>query len=74
LDKKKGKIIKDLVLNWIQTKIINGFLTQINAPKEVIFAVNILTNLDQISIIQAILAKMGAYKFILYVMYFGFVA
>lgn len=43
-------------------------------PKDVIIAVNILTNLDSLGIIQTIIAKMGVYKFVFYVLYFGVIA
>jgi hypothetical protein len=41
-----------------------------NLPKDIALVVNVLTNLDQISIVQMLIAKMGVYKFWAYAIYF----
>ena len=45
-----------------------------NLPKEITLVVNVLTNLDKISIVQILIAKMGVYKFWAYAIYFLFFA
>jgi hypothetical protein len=74
LGKKKGKIIREFISNWIQSKIINGIITRMNLPSEVVFAINVMTNLDKISIIQSLISQIGIYKYIFYVLYFGLIA
>lgn len=65
-------------MNWIQSYIQSGIVNSIiersKLPKDIALVVNVLTNLDQISIVQMLIAKMGVYKFWAYALYFIFFA
>ena len=54
--------------------MINSFMEKMTVPNSVILAVKLATNLDQISVVQFALAKMGLWKFWAYAIYFLFLA
>jgi hypothetical protein len=74
LDQKKGNKLIDWVLNYIQSSFVNSIIERTNLPKEIALVINVLTNLDKISIVQMLIAKMGVYKFAAYAIYFLFFA
>lgn len=45
-----------------------------NLPSNVILIINTLTNLDQLGFIQMAIAQVGINKFILYLIWFAFIA
>lgn len=65
-------------MNWIQSYIqsgiVNAIIERSKLPKDIAIVVNVLTNLDQISVVQMLIAKMGIYKFWAYALYFIFFA
>ncbi len=71
---KKGRIIRDFILNWLQTQVINTVVTELNLPTNVITAINILNNIDKISIIALVLSKLGPFKFLAYIAYIALAA
>jgi hypothetical protein len=74
LGEKKGKVIRDWIINWIQTKFINGVMSELDVPKSVVIVVNIANNLDKIGFVQILISKLGVYKFVAYLIYFAFLA
>lgn len=74
LDQKKVKVIRDWIINWIQTRFINGVMKEMNVPRDVMFIVNIANNLDKIGFIQTAINQLGVYKFVAYLVYFAFIA
>ena len=71
---KKIRIIRNWILNYIQSATINEIVKHMPVGRNVVMAVNILTNLDQLSVIQYAILKMGIYKFWAYAIYFLFLA
>jgi hypothetical protein len=49
-------------------------MKEMDVPRDVIFIVNIASNLDKISFVQAAIANLGVYKFVAYLIYFAFLA
>jgi hypothetical protein len=74
LAEKKVGVIRDWIVNWIQAKFINGVMTELNVPSEIVMVVNIANNLDKIGFVQILISKMGVYKFVAYLIYFAFLA
>lgn len=74
LAQKKGKVMRDWIINWIQTKFINGVMSELDVPKSVVMVVNIANNLDKIGFVQILISKLGVYKFVAYLIYFAFLA
>jgi hypothetical protein len=74
LAEKKARVIRDWIINWIQSKFINGVMTELNVPSEIITVINLATNLDKIGFVQILISKMGVYKFVAYLIYFAFLA
>ena len=66
--------MRDWILNWIQTKFINGVMSELDVPKSVVMVVNIANNLDKIGFVQILISKLGVYKFVAYLIYFAFLA
>ncbi len=61
-----------MVYSYIQSKVINGVMSEMNLPSNVILIINTLTNLDQLGFIQMAIAKIGINKFIFYLIWFVF--
>lgn len=66
--------MRDWILNWIQTRFINGVMSELDVPKSVVMVVNIANNLDKIGFVQTIISQLGVYKFVAYLIYFAFLA
>lgn len=66
--------MRDWLLNWIQTRFINGVMSELDVPKSVVMVVNIANNLDKIGFVQMLISKLGVYKFVAYLIYFAFLA
>jgi hypothetical protein len=66
------KLIRELVYSYLQSKVINGVMSEMNLPSNVILIINTLTNLDQLGFIQMAIAKIGINKFIFYLIWFAF--
>jgi hypothetical protein len=49
-------------------------MTELNVPDNVVMIINIVNNLDKISFIQLAISKLGVYKFLVYLIYFAFLA
>ncbi len=49
-------------------------MKEFNVPKDIAMIINIANNLDKISFIQLAISKLGVYKFIVYLIYFAFLA
>ena len=49
-------------------------MTELNVPDNIVMIINIVSNLDKISLIQLAIAKLGVYKFLVYLIYFAFLA
>lgn len=49
-------------------------MTELNVPDNIVMIINIVSNLDKISFIQLAIAKLGVYKFLVYLIYFAFLA
>jgi hypothetical protein len=49
-------------------------MREFNVPQDVAMVINIANNLDKISFIQLAISKLGVYKFIVYLIYFAFLA
>lgn len=74
MGKKKVRLIKDIFLNWIKTKAINYVIENINLPNNVVMVINVINNLDNLSIIQLLTVKLGVYRFVIYAIYLAFIA
>ena len=70
MGEKKGIVIYNIIMNYLQTKFINEFLARSNLPKNIVMVVSTLNNLDQLSIIQFIISQLGIYKFYAYLCWF----
>jgi hypothetical protein len=66
------KLIRELVYSYLQSKVINGVMSEMNLPSNVILIINTLTNLDQLGFIQMAIANIGINKFIFYLIWFAF--
>lgn len=71
---KKGEVIRNWIENYIQSGIINSFVRHMNVPEPFANAIYLATNLDQLSIVQFGISKLGLYKWIAYCVYFLFFA
>lgn len=71
---KKIEVIRNWIQNYIQSGIINSFVRYMNIPEPVANAIYLATNLDQLSIVQFGISKLGLYKWIAYCVYFIFFA
>jgi hypothetical protein len=58
----------------VQGGIIDSFLQKMNLPRPVYTVITVACNLDQISIVQFAISKMGLYKWIAYCVYLLFFA
>jgi hypothetical protein len=74
LGQKKTLVIRNWILNYVQGNIIDVFLNKMHVPRPVYTVVTVACNLDQISIVQIAIAKMGVYKWIAYCIYLAFFA
>jgi hypothetical protein len=67
-------VIIDIIKNYLQSSIINEAIKIANLPRNMALAINVMMNLDQISIVQWGLAQLGVYKFWCYAIWFVFLA
>lgn len=74
MGEKKGIVIYNIIMNYLQTITVNEFLARSNLPKNIVMVVSTLNNLDQISIVQLLIAKLGVWKFWAYLCWFVFIA
>jgi hypothetical protein len=49
-------------------------MSEFNVPDNIVMIINIVNNLDKISFIQLAISKLGVYKFLVYLIYFAFLA
>lgn len=61
-------------MNYIQSSVITELVARANLPKAMSSAITLAFNLDKLSFIQWASAQMGAYKFLVYAVYFLFLA
>lgn len=71
---KKTRVIRNWILNYVQGSILDSFMKKMHIPRPVYTALTIATNLDQLSIVQFALSKLGLYKWVAYCVYLIFFA
>lgn len=71
---KKVKIIRDLIQNYIQSGIVDSIVKYMRVPEPLSTAIHLALNLDQISVVQMAVGKLGLYKWIAYCVYILFLA
>jgi hypothetical protein len=71
---KKIGVIRNWIQNYIQSGIIDTVMNYYRIPKPIRTAIHLATNLDQLSVVQWTIGKLGLYKWIAYCVYFLFFA
>lgn len=59
-----------MIKNYLQSSLVNEAIKIANLPSNLAFFIGVVTNLDQISVIQWILGQMGAYKYLAWGVWF----
>lgn len=70
MGRKKVKIIRDWIRNYIQSGIVNALMKHFKVPPAISNAINLAMNLDQLSIVQSAISQLGTWKYISYAVWF----
>jgi hypothetical protein len=65
--------MKEFVINYIQNYLMDKFCKKYKLSEQLTLIINVLSNIDKMSVIQLTISQAGVYKYLLWCIYILFI-